>query len=567
VDGKIVPADADPRKQIVEGAKLARQKAESPLSIPLAQLGMSLGNVGVGAGKIIEQTFGTAKLATELGWFKAREAFIESPQQRMNTYIALLQDRSQKDTKRLADMSREAEWVRSPDAKSSKGDQAKARYVQALALRNEEKFAEAKAAFADTIKMTAGLDAGWAQDASKAQKELLDPNVYYLPKMRKLVAAGDAKAALSEADVALKAIPDDARLYAERGLIRIELIRGKGAKAAEEAQAAIKADAEAAAKNAKFAAESAYILGLLEEELTHWQNAETQFRQAIKLNEDSNAPPNEAGKYRVALARVLLRDQTEAADVPVPNPNENEKGEKKKDEKGGASANPVERTLVVHPWSFLVLTQIVSQQATEDPDDPAAMARYKEAEEQARKLIASDDKDLKGAGYLALGKALSKMGQRTQGLKAYAEGMRLLYPGMSTKDLKELIDQHPAFKQPESEAPNPLIADRHFGEGLHLYWEKKFSDAEAQFRQAVRYFDKDARYWYFMGLAQHQQKKKADAIYSFDKGAKLETLAAQSNPDAVRDVNVSLERIQGELRQLLNTYRYKAATGEVEEKK
>jgi hypothetical protein len=198
IDGKIVAADADPRRDLVKGAKVARQKAESPLSIPLAQLGMSLGNIGVGTSKVVEQTFNTAKLATELTWYKSREEFIETPQQKMNTYITLLQDRNQKDAKRLADISREADWVGTPESRSNKADQAKARYVQALALRNQEKFAEAKTAFADTIKISAGIDAGWTEDVRKSQRELTDPNEYYLPKMRKLLAAGDANAALSQ---------------------------------------------------------------------------------------------------------------------------------------------------------------------------------------------------------------------------------------------------------------------------------------------------------------------------------------------------------------------------------
>ena len=43
---------------------------------------------------------------------------------------------------------------------------------------------------------------------------------------------------------------------------------------------------------------------------------------------------------------------------------------------------------------------------------------------------------------------------------------------------------------------------------------------------------------------------------------------AATNPEAVREINASLERIQGELRQTLNSHRYKAsAEPEPEEKK
>src|ERR1019366_10649806 len=100
---------ADPRAQLLAGIPVARQKAESPLSTPLAQLGMSLGNIGTGTTSAVAQTFSTAKLVTELGWFQGREKFIETPQQKMNTYITLLQDRQQKDANRLKGITLEAD--------------------------------------------------------------------------------------------------------------------------------------------------------------------------------------------------------------------------------------------------------------------------------------------------------------------------------------------------------------------------------------------------------------------------------------------------------------------------
>ena len=133
-----------------------------------------------------------------------------------------------------------------------------------------------------------------------------------------------------------------------------------------------------------------------------------------------------------------------------------------------------------------------------------------------------------------------------------------------------LIHDHPAFQQPDvAGTPNPLMAERHFGEGIHLYWSKQYPQAEEHFRQAVKYYDKDARFQYYLGLSQLQQKtrlKRDAAIYSFEQGARLEAKLASVNPDAVREVNASLERIQGELRQHLNSYRYKATSTEPEAK-
>ena len=222
--------------------------------------------------------------------------------------------------------------------------------------------------------------------------------------------------------------------------------------------------------------------------------------------------------------------------------------------------------IVLHPWTPLFVSAVIAQRL-DQLEDPETLARLKEAIDEANKLIASKNDKLKGEGYLALGKALSKLGKRTEGLRAYAEGLKLIHKGISTKELQELIDEHPAFQQPDiSNIPNPVMSERHFGEGLHFYWSKQYAEAEQQFRQAVKYYDKDARYQYYLGLAQLGQKTKRDAaLFSFEKGARLEANAASTNPLVVRDVNASLERVQGELRQVLNSYRYKVSGGPAEQ--
>jgi TolA-binding protein len=214
-------------------------------------------------------------------------------------------------------------------------------------------------------------------------------------------------------------------------------------------------------------------------------------------------------------------------------------------------------------------------QVEDDPDELARRERLNKAIEDANELIKSDDPIIKGRGLLLRGQAKSQLGERTEGLKEYAEGLNLISTKtkITPKEVAALvvqIESHPAFQRPDAAAPNPLLAERHFGEGLHYYWAKKYPEAEAQFRQAIRYYQRDARFEYYLGLAQYHQssKEKRDAAkYSFEQGAIKEAKAAQTNPDAVRDVNASLERIQGELRQYLNSFRYKAQSGEPEEMK
>ncbi|MBI2809132.1 MAG: hypothetical protein HYX68_29470 [Planctomycetes bacterium] len=561
VVGKIwTKPNSEPRKDLVEGVKMAREKAESPLSIPLAQLGLSLGGVGSGTSKAVEQSFSLAKVFTEISYFRAREPFVESPQQKMNTYITLLQDRAQTDAKKLADITREADWVLTKESKSDDEARGKARYVQGLALRNQEKFAAAKTAFDETQKIVQTLPkAGvWTAQARKSHAEITDPHVYYIPRMDRFRADEKLTDALAEANVALKAMPAEAVLYARRALIRIDLIKGKGPKIDDEAQKLIRADADAAKKDDKFAGESAYILGRLQEEMHQWAEAEKDFRMAIKLNEDAKGSADDAGRYRVALARILLRDRDAA-------PAE----EKKKDNKDAALPANEGRTLILHPWSMLVVSAVIAQEPLEEIEDKETLDRLKEVIEEANKLIASKNKKLKGEGYLALGKALSKLGKRTEGLKAYSDGLKLIFPGIKTDELKDLIDNHPAFQRPDvSNVPNPIMAERHFGEGLHFFWAKNYIEAEKQFHQAVKYYEKDARYQYFLGmsqLAQKTRKQRDAAVFSFEKGASLEAKASSTNPLVVRDVNASLERVQGPLRQYINTFRYKAAAAEAKE--
>jgi tetratricopeptide (TPR) repeat protein len=159
---------------------------------------------------------------------------------------------------------------------------------------------------------------------------------------------------------------------------------------------------------------------------------------------------------------------------------------------------------------------------------------------------------------MLLGQALAKQGKRTEGVREYMKGMELLFPGMASKEMAKMLEEHPAFQQPDAtKAPNGYLAEVHFGKGLHLYWSRQYPQAEAHFKQAVGYFGQDARYQYFLGLAQLAQKtklKRDAAYYSFEQGARLEA----ANQPPVSEINTSLERVQGDLRRLINTFRSKA---------
>jgi len=100
--------------------------------------------------------------------------------------------------------------------------------------------------------------------------------------------------------------------------------------------------------------------------------------------------------------------------------------------------------------------------------------------------------------------------------------------------------------------PDPSLAERRYSSGLEHYWAGDYADAEKDLRDAARFAGPgalDARYLYYLALAEHRQGK--DAQEAFRQGAALEQ---QSRPPSVV-INATLERVQGAPRALLNSYR------------
>ena len=162
----------------------------------------------------------------------------------------------------------------------------------------------------------------------------------------------------------------------------------------------------------------------------------------------------------------------------------------------------------------MVASLVVAQPIFDDDEDPAEKARVKESIEIAQELMADANPKIKGRGKMLMGQALAKQGRRTEGLHLYAEGLKLVYPGKDLAELLKMIDEHPIFQMPDvTTRPNQYLAEYHYAQGRQLYFDGKCREAEAHLKQAVTYFDQDARYMYFLGLAQVAQctKIKRDA--------------------------------------------------------
>ncbi|MGW8256681.1 MAG: hypothetical protein ACWGMZ_04265 [Thermoguttaceae bacterium] len=93
-----------------------------------------------------------------------------------------------------------------------------------------------------------------------------------------------------------------------------------------------------------------------------------------------------------------------------------------------------------------------------------------------------------------------------------------------------------------------------YGSGVEAYFSGNYIYAYNRLTAAIKAGSRDPRVYYFRGLAYVKLGRKQDAKLDFQKGANLE----------IKDVNQfygvprSLERVQGSVRQLLESYRVRA---------
>jgi tetratricopeptide (TPR) repeat protein len=569
--GNFVKPGDDPKEQLVKAVHTARLKAESPLASSLGQMFSSLGGLGAGAGKLLQRGLDSTADKAALAAAKVRQALTETPEQRLDTNIALLQGGSRKDPGDVASASKYLKWATSKEAKIPPETQAKAMFVLALAQRNNGQFADATASLQKSLKAAEALKTlpAWAGPARQTLKELTVSTAYYLPRAEHLRAAGKLKDALVELSTGLDAIPGDSRLHALRGLIRLELAPGPG-KLDNKTQLLIEQDVAAARKDAAQEAEAYYVQGRLQERLGRFAQAEKSYRKALDAHKGT---PEEASRYHSALARLLLRERPPGDEEPPAKGKRPDigrlRGPREVQLAGGRLqvAEPEERSSNLQSAIFnlqsanllaavLMTTAVQPPPPDDDEDEDAAKAkRLKEVLELAEKMIKSPNPKTKGEGYMIKGEVFAKRGKRGEGILWYVKGLEMFYPGKETGEMAKLISEHPAFQQPDTmPRHNPLLAERHFGRGLDYFWQRRYKEAENQFKQAVANYDQDARYLYYLGLARYQQQTKAKreaARYDFGAAAKLE---GASRPSSAQ-VNASLERLQGTLRQVLDRYR------------
>src|SRR5262249_61246907 len=132
----------------------------------------------------LQRGFDDAASRARVVFAQARELLMQPPELKLDTWLTLLQDRAYAGEKELAGALKEADWVRSPAAKTSAEARAKALAVSGLVWRNQGKYAEARAALKEAVKEAGTVkDAGgWAKQAASGLAEVTEANACYLPR-------------------------------------------------------------------------------------------------------------------------------------------------------------------------------------------------------------------------------------------------------------------------------------------------------------------------------------------------------------------------------------------------
>lgn len=477
--------------------------------------------------KIVDPMGKLRQLERDLGEERARLAQRWEPAQMLGFWLPILQnDRDRLDlaARARADADRVlADPFAKPPVK------AQAQLVQGLVLRNEDRFAEAQPVLK---KAQDGLIANKSELASVAEAalaETADPAATFAARAEQLQAQGKAKEAQAVLARGLKVAPEPkGPLYLQRAKFAYEAARSRGAlKSADPLVSSARADAAEAAKAGL--AEGSYLLGRIAEDLNQLDDAIASYRQALQ----THGQLDEAGsRYRIALARALLKQQPPAEQVPQPIPPATRTGQ-------APAARPQRVAL-----DTLVLLMALTLQAGLPADRPASTP-----EQLADEVLALGDK----APFDARAQALAIKGLYTRALEVYTAGLRdkgLLAPEYANT-LLELLAGHPVLRRPESkETPDPLRSEKHYAAGVNQFFAGQYARAEKELLSAIENDRNDARYHYYLGLARLAQGKR-EAYEDFDQGARLER---QGRPDTAA-VAASLERVQGQMRWVLNAAR------------
>jgi tetratricopeptide (TPR) repeat protein len=404
---------------------------------------------------------------------------------------------------------------------------AHAEVLKGLALRNQDKYAEAKTALEKAKAALAKDDKAFQEAADTGLKEVSNLGAAYTARADALHKQGKYDDAIAALTRAIDEGPQDkGNLLAKRSLLELDAAKAKAAgKLTGKDPGVVAAQKDAEAASTAGAAMGHYAAGRVAEELGDYNVAVAAYRQAVAAHPDL---AGEGSLFRIALARALLMNKPEKP-APTGQPKLGWLDGKK------AAASDVLLMLLVF---------------TVQPPLGQLPANVDEAVKLADEILKQDPSKVP---YEIRAQAYGIKGQWTDALRTYAEGLKGNLDRQHADELMYLIDNHPRLKGLDvARVPSPLMAEAHYAEGLRHYTNRRYADAEKEFALAVKNESQDARYHYYLGLARLAQNK-AEASEDFAQGAALE---AKGRPTRAA-VSVALERIQGPVRTILNQAREK----------
>jgi tetratricopeptide (TPR) repeat protein len=518
------------------GKKLEAAKYVQPGSTAKAELLKGLDNA-IATAKTADPDGSLRQARKEIDAYKETLAQRWKPEEMLQIWLPQVKNRDRRD----ASASALKDVARVADADVGPATKALASAVRGLVQRNEGDFDAARKSLDEAIQ-AAPEKAPWLDLVKQAALELSEPGAYYLPTARDQFQQGRSSDALTTLNQGVAAFPGrSGTLLALRGLVYLDLAREQAAKAGSPlaADAPGVADAIKDAQDAiaaKAEAEGNFAAGRIAEELGQYPQAQESYTKALAAHPDKD---EQGSIYRLALARVLLRAQPKPAVTPLRG------GEDKGacNEKGGL---PVLRFAL----RFVPLREVAVLFAVQLQPPAAGNPAQREADRIADEILSSKDID---KNPLLKAQALALKGLWTQALVTYAEGLKPYLRREMADDLLRIINSHPALKRPDVMAtPNPFEAEKHYANGLRFYFARNYDDAEREFGRAVQNDGMDARYFYFLGLSRYVQGK--DFAEDFDQAARLEL---QERPGRAA-VSVSLERVQGPVRRIVQDARNRA---------
>lgn len=504
-------------------------KAEAASLAPLLEKAVGLAAIKDPAGEIRKLSSDLAKEKARLeaeimgkdSQVKARDAELarrRDPAETLENWRLILSS-DIPDSRLAKDASRDAALVLAKAAPDSP-EASKAKIVAALADAVQGKLAEAKKTLATTKSETAGP---WSDTAKSLATRLASPSSVAITKARELIENGKRQQAFDLlTNASASPLPDDAALPRLRAELALLLLTGAKPDLG-------KAESLATEASKSKEALAFYVLGRITETKGGKDEAGVLFARAIEA-----AKPDDPMMLQYRLARLRLL----------------------KAASGGINSS----TALLPDDEALQALMLVALIALADTEvlpvrDPRELARKREI-----KAILDDPK----APPLLKSQVLLEDDQPFLALEKLREHLASRDTGTDTETVILLGKIAKALESKsagsDSVTLSPLArrdeANRLFGKGKRFVLEGKFEQAEETLKLAAKYAGKeiDARFEYFLGLAQWGYGEKAAAEKSFIRALELE----RRNIPSAREVSRALEEVQGPVREKIDSIRYGA---------